>query len=215
MTTSPDDEGLGVRSLPATVGTRPLAWASIVTPGDWLELDLDPATRHASVRRAVRQAIVRSRSLAPDAVHLIRLLDRTSTQAIESGAFYCASRVIEDATRDVFVANVLMQVCRSTLTQPPGSPMLRASERCAGIAAAFSEDPGWAGASITVVPLPFVGPAVRLHIENGAIIVQYFVPLVGGTADAVLTFTCPCPPYASVVTELFDNMAQGLVLHYD
>jgi hypothetical protein len=135
--------------------------------------------------------------------------------AIESGAFYCASRVIEDATGEVLVATVLMQVCRSTLEQPPGSPIPRASERCAGIAAAFSQDPGWAGGNISVVPLPYVGPAVRLHIQDSAIIVQYFVPLVGGTADAVLTFSCPCPTYASVVTELFDNMAEGLVLHYD
>ena len=215
MTISPDDDRRASSSPLAPTATRPLARASIVTPGDWIELDLDPATRHTSVRRAVRQAVVRSRSLAPDAVGLIRMLDRTSKQAIESGAFYCASRVIEDATGGVFVATVLMQVCRSTLTQPPGSPILRASERCAGIAAAFNKDPGWAGGNISVVPLPYAGPAVRLHIQHSAIIVQYFVPLVGGIADAVLTFSCPCPPYASVVTELFDNMAEGLVLHHD
>jgi hypothetical protein len=70
-------------------------------------------------------------------------------------------------------------------------------------------------ANIRVVELPFVGPTVRLHIEDDAIIVQYLVPLVGGLADVVLTFTCPCPPYARLMTELFDTMAEGLVLHYD
>jgi hypothetical protein len=208
VTISADDDGQ------APLGPRPLARASIITPGDWIELDLDPATRHASISRAVRQAVVRSRSLAPDAVRLIALLDRTSRQAVESGAFYCASRVIEDATGGVLVATVLMQICRSSMP-PPGMPNPRAGEQCAGLASVISNDPGWAGADVRVVPLPFVGPAVRVHVEDSAIIVQYFVPLIGGFANAVLTFTCPCPPYARVMTKLFDTMAEGLVLHYE
>lgn len=208
MTTSPDDEGPG---LPVT--PRVLTRASIVTPGDWSELDLDPATRHTSIRRAVRQATVRSRSLAPDAVALIAMLDRTTNLAVNAGAFYCASRVIEDATR-VIVATALMQVCRSATAPLPGSPILTVRQRCAALGEAISKDPEWAGADIRVVALRFAGPAVRLHIGDSAVIVQYLVPLTGGFADAVLTFTCPCPPYAQVLTELFDNMAQSLVLHY-
>lgn len=206
MTISPDDEGLGALTL---------ARASIVTPGDWIELDLDPATRHTSIRRAVRQAVVRSRSLAPDAVRLIALLDRASRKAAEAGAFYCASRVVEDATGGVSVATVLIQICRTAIAARPGIPTLGASERCAGLAKAIARDPSWAGADIRVVPLPFVGPAVRLHVEDGGIIVQYLVPLACGLADAVLTFSSPCPPYAQVMTELFDAMAEGLVLHYE
>ncbi len=148
MTTSPDDEGPG---LPVT--PRVLTRASIVTPGDWSELDLDPATRHTSIRRAVRQAIVRSRSLAPDAVALIALLDRTTNLAVDAGAFYCASRVIEDATR-VIVATVLMQVCRSATAPLPGSPILTVRQRCAALGEVISKDPEWAGADIRVVALP-------------------------------------------------------------
>jgi hypothetical protein len=213
--TRPDVEGRASLLPPA----QALARASIVTPGDWIELDLDPATRHTSIRRAVLRAVVRSRGLAPDAVPLIALLDRTSRRAAEAGAFYCASRVIEDATGGVLVATVLMQICRSAMAPspatPPGTPSLTAGERCAGLAEVIGKDPGWTGANVRVVPLAFAGPAVRLHIDDSAIIVQYLVPLVGGFSDAVLTFTCPCPPYARVMTELFDTMAEGLVLHYE
>ena len=192
-----------------------LAQASIVTPGDWIELDLDPTSRRTSILRAVRQAVARSQALAADAVRLIGLLDSMSMHAVESGAFYCASRVIEDATSGVLVANVLLQVCPSDVAPRPGSPSLGMGERSAALAEVIRNDPEWAGADIRVVALPFVGPAVRVHIEHSAILLQYLVPLVGGLADAVLTFSCLCPPYARVMTELFDAMAESLVFHYD
>jgi hypothetical protein len=209
MTISPDDEGQASRSL---------ARASIITPGDWIELDLDPATRHTSISRAVRQAIVRSPSLAPHAVRLIALLDRTSRRAVESGGFYCASRVIEDAAGGVLVANILMQGLQARTPLPdvrPGSASLDVGERCASLVEVISNDPGWAGANIRVVPLSFIGLAVRVHIENSGVVVQYLAPLVNGTVDVVLTFSCPCPPYARVMTELFDAMAQSLDLHFE
>jgi hypothetical protein len=209
MTISPDDEGQAPRAL---------ARASIVTPGDWIELDLNPATRHSSISRAVRQAVVRSRGLAPDAVRLLALLDRTSRRAAEAGAFYCASRVIEDTAGGVLVANILMQGLQATTPVPggrPGSASLHAGERCASVAQVIGNDPGWAGANIRVVTLPFIGPAIRVQIENSGVVVQYLVPLVDGTVDVVITFSCPCPPYAPVMTELFDAMAQSLELHFE
>ena len=216
MTIQPDDDGLGSRSPHRP---RALARATIVTPGDWIELDLDPATRHTSISRAVRQAVARSRDLAPDAVRLIGLLDRTSRRAVEAGAVYCASRVIEDVGRDVLLATVLLQFGPSPEPTPPDKPSwipsAAADERCASLAQVINNDRGWAGANVRVVPLSFIGPSVRLHIEDSGVIVQYLVPLVAATADVVLTFSCPCPPYARLMTELFDVMAQSLVLHYD
>ena len=205
MTISPDDEGRGSRSL---------ARASIVTPGDWTELDLDPATRHTSIRRAVRRAIVRSRALSADAVPLITLLDRMTSRADDAGAFYCASRVIEDTTDGVLVATVVMQICQSDPGSPPGKARLAVAERCAALAAVIRNDPEWVGIDVGVVTLPFIGPAVRLRVEDGAIIVQYIVPLGGLHRYLLATFTCSCPPYARVMTELFDTMAQSLTLHY-
>jgi hypothetical protein len=205
MTVSPDDAGPASRSL---------ARASIITPGDWIELDLDPATRHTSTSRAVRQAIVRSRSLAPHAVRLMALLDRTSRHAVDAGAFYCASRVIEHTTDGVLVATVVMQICQSDPGSPPGKARLAVAERCAALSAVIRNDPEWVGIDVGVVTLPFIGPAVRLRIEDGAIIVQYIVPLGGLHRYLLATFTCSCPPYARVMTELFDTMAQSLTLHY-
>ncbi|HEY0869414.1 MAG TPA: hypothetical protein VGD55_03365 [Acidothermaceae bacterium] len=224
MTISPDDER---RASSATVAPlvpfapaarQALARASIITPGDWIELDLDPKTRHTSISRAVRQAVARSRSLAPDAVRLIGLLDRTSRKAAEAGAFYCASRVVEDATGGVLVATVLMQGLKATTPLPavrPESASPQVGEQCASLAQVMSNDPAWAGANIRVVALAFIGPAVRVQIEKRGVVVQYVVPLVDGTVDVVLTFSCPCPPYARVMTELFDAMAQSLDLHFE
>jgi hypothetical protein len=191
-----------------------LVQASIVTPGDWTELDLNPTTRHASIRRAVRRAIVRSRALLPDAVPLIALLDSMTSRADDAGAFYCASRVIEDTTNGVLVATAVMQICQSERVPLPSTLSQSAAQRCAALAAVVDNDPGWVGVEVGVVTLQFIGPAVRLRLEDGAIIVQYLVPLVGLHRFLVATFTCSCPPYARVMTELFDMMAQSIALHY-
>jgi hypothetical protein len=225
MTVSPDDDGRASRSSPAlgsevetpALGSPPartLMQASIVTPGDWTELDLDPATRHTSIRRAVRRAIVRSRAMAPDAVPLIALLDHMTSRADDAGAFYCASRVIEDTTAGVLVATAVMQICQADKVPVPGTLSLSAAQRCAALASVIEDDPEWVGVDVQAVTLTFIGPAVRLRLENGAIIVQYIVPLVGLHRHLVTTFTCSCPPYARMMTELFDTMAQSLALHY-
>lgn len=189
------------------------ASARILTPGDWTELDLDPSTRHTSIRKAVRRAVACDPRLEGNAVRLIAILDNISQRAYDSGAFYCASLVLNDATRGVFVANVLMQIC----DEPVESVPARASaiEVCAGFAAAVSADPGWAGAEVTVVPLLFVGPAVRVCLVDDVVILQYIVPLLVPSVQAVMTFSCPCPPHASTALELFDAMASSLTLSYE
>jgi hypothetical protein len=228
MTISPDDEGRASRSpfrlkAPApdvhvAAGSQPpstLRQASIVTPGDWVELDLDPATRHTSIRRAVRRAIVRSPALAPDAVPLIALLDRMTGSAADAGAFYCASRVIEDTADGVLVATVVMQLSDpGTGPLMGGAPNLSVAQWCGALVAVIENDPEWVGVDVGVVTLPFVGPAVRLRVEDGAIIVQYMAPLVGRHTTLLVTFTCSSPPHARVMTELFDTMAQSVSLHY-
>ena len=209
MTLSPDDDGRASRT-PAV-----LASASIVTPGDWIELDLNPATRHGSISHTVRQAVLHSPSLASSAIKLIALLDRTSKRAVDAGAFYCASHVIEGANGDVMVRTVLLQLSPlPSVPCPPGTSTLSITERCAELAEVMSNDPPWAGADVDVVLLAFVGPAVRLHAEDNGVIVQYIVPLEDETACVVLTFACPCPPYTRFTTQLFDAMAQSLHLHY-
>jgi hypothetical protein len=196
-----------------------LARASIVTPGDWTELDLNPATRHTSISQLVRRPGVSSRGWAPDAVPIIALLDRASRRVADAGAFYCAWHLAKDPSGNTVVLTALMQVRSATVPPPPdahsGVSIVSVGERCAALADVVRGDSLWAGADVRVVKLPFTGSAVRLRIEDGGVIVQYLVPLVNGSAVVVLTFSCPFPPYARVVTELFDAMAQSLVLHYE
>ena len=195
-----------------------LTRASIVTPGDWTELDLNPATRHTSISQLVRRPGVSSRCWAPDAVPIIALLDRASRRVADAGAFYCAWHLAKDPSGNTVVLTALMQV-RSAMVPPAaahsGSSSVSVGERCAALADVVRGDSLWAGADVRVVKLPFTGSAVRLRVEDGGVIVQYLVPLVNGSAVVVLTFSCPCPPYARAVTELFDAMAQSLVLHYE
>jgi hypothetical protein len=213
MTISPDDEELGFPVTP-----RVLSRATMVTPGDWTELDLDPSTRHRSIRRAVRRAVARSHSLAPDARALIALLDRTSRRAADAGGFYCASLIAKGVSGEFVIANVFM-LAAPALTSPPlvppGMSIRSIDERCASVADAMSSDPKWVGAKVRVVQLPFIGPSVRVHVEDSGAIVQYLVPLVDGRADVVITFSCASPPYALLMTQLFDAMAQSLELHFE
>src|SRR5437868_3715902 len=106
----------------------------LLTPGDWTELDLNPSTRRASVRRAVRTAARHNPGLAGDGVRLMGLLDEISRRAHEAGAFYCASLVIDDASGGVVVATALMQLSGGSVTGLDFSP----AELCAGLASVIS-----------------------------------------------------------------------------
>jgi hypothetical protein len=94
------------------------------------------------------------------------------------------------------------------------SPAPPSTELCAALAAAVSADPDWAGAEVTVVQLPFVGPAVRISVVACGICLQYVVPLPSSSGELLVTFSCPCPGYVAPMTELFDAMAASLTLGY-
>jgi hypothetical protein len=241
--TSSDAEGRAVLvtsgpdPVAASLVTADVVTARIVTPGDWAELDLDPSTRRRSILLAVRRAVGRDPGLASDAVRLIKLLDDISLRAASSGAFYCASLVLDDAAGGFVLANVLIQLAGGSdespvppsATPPPAtspfatphpvtSPFATSpppsTELCAGLALAVSADPDWTGAEVTVVRLPFVGPAVRISVVACGICLQYVVPLQSSSGQMLLTFSCPCPGYVAPMTELFDAMAASLVLDY-
>lgn len=174
-----------------------LARASIVTPGDWIELDLHPATWHTSIRRSVRQAVVRSRGLAPDAVPLIALLDRTCRRAVDTGAFYCASRVLKDASGDVVVVTVLMQV-RPAMAPlpdvPPGMSSVSVGERCAALADVVGRDPRWTGAAsphLEAMACATSWGSSRKLTDPGALDwARHLWPRDDGTFDFVTELTC-------------------------
>jgi len=188
-----------------------LVGARIVTPGDWNDLDLDPTTRHRSIRRAVRRAATHDPSIEGRSAQLIAMLDGVARRAYDSGAFYCSSLVL-GSVRDLLVANVLMQI--SPDDAESAAPSAPAADVCSGLAAAVSCDPDWAGADVSVVDLPLVGPAVRVAVVAGGVCVRYLVPVPGSSRQIVLTFTSPCPPYVAALIELFDTMAASFELDY-
>lgn len=191
---------------------RELVGARIVTPGDWTDLDLAPATRHRSIRRAVRRAVVNDPGLAGHEVRLIGLLDDIARRAYDSGAFYCASLVLGTLETGLLAANILMQI-----TPDDEMPAITGgvTEMCAGLAAAISCDPDWMGADVSVVRLPMVGEAVRVEVVAGGVCLQFLVPVPDSRRQVVLTFTSPFAPYAEALIELFDSMAASFALEYN
>lgn len=187
-----------------------LAGARIVTPGDWADLDLDPSSRHQSIARSVRRAVIANPGLSAHAVRLISLLDDVARRAHDAGGFFCSSLVLS-ADDGPVVANVLMQLCSGDSSAGGGS----AEEACAGLAAAVSCDPSWADADVSVVSLTSVGPAVRVVVLAGGVCVQYLVPVPDSSEYVVLTFTSPSAAYAEAFVELFDSMAASFALDYE
>jgi hypothetical protein len=177
----------------------------LTTPGDWTELDLNPSTRHRSIRKAVRRAVSRNPALEGKAVRLLRLLDATSQRAADNRAFYCATMIVNEPPHDLLLASVLIQTCLGD----PLPPTASANEVCAGLATSISADLDWADAQVGVVSLPRFGPAVRMCVGPPGAVVQYIAPLMLRSAQIVLTFSCPCPPYAATAIELFDAMASS------
>ena len=190
---------------------RRLAGASIELPGDWVDLDLDPATQHRSISRAVRRAIRRDPALAGYRGRLLGLLDNVVRHAGDSGAFFCSSLVL-DGDGGPLTATLLMQVVGEPPWELDGRERSR-DDVCAGIAAAASFDPDWQDADVDVVALPSTGPAVRLAVLAGGVCVQYIVPVPDETR-LLLTFTSPCAWYDTALIELFDAMARTLQLEY-
>lgn len=187
-----------------------LVGARIVTPGDWTDLDLDPSTRHRSIARAVRRAVIANPGLSAHAVRLITLLDDVARGAYDAGGFFCSSLVLSSDDGPV-VANVLMQLCFGDSAGGGES----AEDACAGLAAAVSCDPAWADADVSVVSLRSAGPAVRVVVVAGGACVQYLVPVPDSSEYVVLTFTSPSAAYAGAFVELFDSMAASFALDYE
>jgi hypothetical protein len=194
-----------------------LAGAAIALPGDWADVDLDPATRHTSISRAVRRTVRRDPTLAAHRIQLVALLDRLVRRASDAGAFFCSSLVINtDDDGGPLVANLLMQRvddkapdCGDRYGDRCGT-----GEMCAGIAAAASCDPDWEDADIDVVQLPSIGPAVRLGVLADGVCVQYIVPVPHCATRLILTFTSPSACYGTALVELFDAMARTLQVEY-
>lgn len=182
------------------------AGISIVTPGDWEEFDLDPATRHRSVARAVRRACAHDRSL--ESGPLITFLDGLVGCASDSGGFYLAAAAGRGDGNHPFASSVFMQAGPATAAYR-SSPTLV----CADYAADLASDPSLADCDVSVVSLPALGPAVRVEGSKQGVQLNYLAPLHSPACDLLVSFSAPCwmSPERQVATlTLFETMARSI-----
>jgi hypothetical protein len=181
---------------------------SIVTPDDWEEFDLNPATRHRSVVRAVRRACASDHSL--DAAPLIAVLDHVVGKAVSAGGFYLAAAASRGANQHPFASSVFMQ-----LSPPRPSYREAPSAVCADLAADLAIDLDLADCDVSVVTLPLIGPSVRVEGASQGVLLNYIVPLRYPARDLTVTFNTQCwlPPDRQAATlALFETMALSIAV---
>jgi len=182
-------------------------------PAAWYELDLDPATRAASLAHLVRRRL--GGGSDPDAVaarrELTARLRRSARAAAEGGSTYAAlcDHVVAGVPLSASLLVALLPVPRHGPLTPAGLVSLLTATRAAG-----AVDPAGAPSRppVRVVELP-AGVAARVRstepVEGTRTLqVQYLLPVPGATRVAVLTFATPNVAYGEPFEELFDAVAR-------
>ncbi|MET0930195.1 MAG: hypothetical protein ABWX74_11785 [Aeromicrobium sp.] len=78
-------------SGPAVAGIEGRLAYTIAVPGSWFELDLEPATREASIRRLVEERVRGNGAMWEQRHAIQKVLVEQARAAHESGATYCAT----------------------------------------------------------------------------------------------------------------------------
>jgi hypothetical protein len=188
----------------------------VVTPATWFDLDLNPATRVASMGRLMESKVAASavRPGKEERADLLSLLERTAADAEAAGAVYAAiySDVLEG--RPVSASLIISIVeGRGGPPPPPGTDRAAVAESLGRVLAEAG--------TVEVRDLPS-GPAVRVRKRiqaqatagEGPVAeaesVQWFVPLPDATRLALLSFSTPTIGLAEPLGELFDAIAGTL-----
>jgi hypothetical protein len=192
---------------------QPTLQLSVVTPATWFDLDLDPATRAASIARMVEERTGAGPEEAARRVELRAVLERAAADAATQGAVYAA--LFSDVIEGRPVSGSLVVSLREG---QGGAPPAGMGPRVVveGLRRVL-EGQG----TVEVRELP-IGPAVRVRKRvHGQIApgegpvaevesVQWFVPLPGGQHLALLSFSTPTVGLAEPFGELFDAIAGTL-----
>jgi hypothetical protein len=192
---------------------------SIATPATWVQLDLDPATRAASIQRLVKERAEAFPEAARFGPELARSLEATVAAAQEQGGVFAAvfSTVSDGKPVGASVVVSLIPRANPSTETSVGDPRRVLAEgfreRYAGPetdVAVVDLPPGPATRVRrrlrAEVPVGSGGPAVGADVEQ----VQYFVPLPGVTHLALLSFSTPNLGLAEPFGELFEAMARTL-----
>lgn len=194
---------------PSSSGAEPVGAIRLATPADWFDLDLDPRTSDASIRRLVRD---HAPGRHPDKVALRREL----------------TELLQRAVRDARLQGAVLAAVTATIMgeRPVSADLLAAVTPVVGgvdlpaLGERLAAEPGATERvrELGVVELA-VGPALRVRKgvrptvvgrEVDTDVVQYFVPVPGGDRLVVLTFSTPIAALAGAFAELFDAIVGTL-----
>ena len=89
----------------------------IATPGDWFDLDLNPATRSLSIASLVDERIAGTPDIASRRQDMLRILRRSVRDAAERGVAF-ASMMVEAADGHAITASLLGSAHPSTAMRP-------------------------------------------------------------------------------------------------
>lgn len=194
---------------PPTPVSPPVEGIRLATPADWFDLDLDPRTSDASIRRLVRD---HAPGRHPDQVALRRELTELLQRAVREARLQGA--VLASVSATIMGDRPVSADLLAAVTPVVGGVDLPAlGERLAA-----EPGPTEHVREVEVVELP-VGPALRVRKgvrptvvgrEVDTDVVQYFVPVPGGDRLVVLTFSTPIAALADAFAGLFDAIAETL-----
>jgi hypothetical protein len=189
----------------------------VLTPANWIDLDLDPATSAASLARLVDEQVGGGRERAADRRQLTEWL-RTATAEARANCSVFAS-MLSDTIDGVPVSASLFASLAGD--DRPATPGQDDADRARGLAGFLCEPGGpLEGAAVRVAELR-AGWAVRARRRTsvrmaglGRVVevesLQYFVHIPASPALMVLTFSTPVVSLADALVALFDAIAETL-----
>ena len=205
-----------------TESARVAASVRLRTPASWVDLDLDPVTRAASIAAVVEEKAVGERVRA--------MLEAAAGDAATRGAVF-ASLFSDTVGGKAMSASLVVSVVDAEpddvgggAGSPGGGGQDSSYDAAAlqeirlGIAEDLAADFAEGGGESEIRALD-AGPAARVRsriaVEDGqpattVDLVQYFVPFPGGDRLAVLSFSTPNVSLADAFAEVFDAIASTL-----
>lgn len=186
----------------------------LIVPPAWFDLDLDPATRRASIDRMLAERAAGAAEM-PFVADLAVLLERQAAEAHERGAVRAAMFSEELGGERVSAALVVVVV------EGRGDTCATAGSDAGGrVALAWGLAEVLGGEGTTELCSLGAGPAVRVRrratneLPGGGQVpvesVQYFVPFPDGRDLVLLSFSTPSLGLADAFAEVFDAMAGTL-----
>jgi hypothetical protein len=185
----------------------------VFVPGTWRALDLDPATRAASIQRLAEESGQGANGELVEARRRLRArLEQVAEEAAGAGASF-GFVFFTVADGKLVSASLIVAVIEATGGVGDGAPAPPPKAIAEGLRSRLGGevDELAAGPAVRVRRRQAVARTVSDHIgleHTGAVeIVQWYVPHESGRRLAVLTFSTPNVDLAEQFGELFDAIA--------